>query len=195
MSDELLREIEVRPILPGERAGFDAGLDEHHWLGRRLVGRTMRYVAVDGDGRWVALLGFGAAALSCKPRDVHIGWSREQQYRRLSYIANNQRFCVLPAGRRPNLASFVLTRTLRRLGDDYQQRWGQRVVAVETFVDPARHRGTCYVAGGFERLGTTVGYGRSAGRWVHHGRPKVVLLRLLRRDARQLLSADFDIPT
>ena len=194
MSDELLREIEVRPILPGERAGFDAGLDEHHWLGRRLVGRTMRYVAVDGDGRWVALLGFGAAALSCKPRDVHIGWSREQQYRRLSYIANNQRFCVLPAGRRPNLASFVLTRTLRRLGDDYQQRWGQRVVAVETFVDPARHRGTCYVAGGFERLGTTVGYGRSAGRWVHHGRPKVVLLRLLRRDARQLLSADFDHP-
>jgi len=44
MSDEPLHEIEVRPILPGERAGFDAGLDEHHWLGRRLVGRTMRYV-------------------------------------------------------------------------------------------------------------------------------------------------------
>ena len=194
MSDELLREIEVRPILAGERAGFDAGLDEHHWLGRRLVGRTMRYVAVDGDGRWVALLGFGAAALSCRPRDVHIGWSREQQYRRLAHVANNQRFCVLPAGRRANLASFVLTRTLKRLGEDYQRRWGQRVVAVETFVDPARHHGTCYVAGGFERVGTTVDYGRSGGRWFHHGRPKLVLLRLLRRDARRLLSADFDHP-
>ena len=154
----------------------------------------MRYVATDDDGRWLALLGFGAAALSCKPRDVHIGWSREQQYRRLSHVANNQRFCVLPAGRHPNLASFVLARTLGRLGDDYRRRWGQRVVAVETFVDPARHRGTCYVAGGFELLGTTVGYGRSGGRWIHHGRSKLVLMRMLRRDARRLLAADFDHP-
>lgn len=194
MPDELLRRVRVRPIVSDERVWFDAGLDEHHWLGHRLVGRTMRYVATDGDGRWLALLGFGAAALSCRPRDEHIGWSREQQYRRLSYIANNQRYCILPAGRYPNLASFVLTRTLERLGDDYRRQWGHQVVAVETFVDPATHRGTCYVAGGFELLGTTVGYGRSGGRWFRHGCPKLVLMRTLRRDARQLLAADFDHP-
>ena len=194
MPDELLSRVQVRPILSGERAAFDAGLDEHHWLGHRLVGRTMRYVASDDDGRWLALLGFGAAALSCKPRDMHIGWSREQQYRRLSHVANNQRFCVLPEGRQANLASFVLTRTLKRLGEDYRRQWGQRVVAVETFVDPTRHRGTCYVAGGFELLGSTVGYGRSGGRWFHHGRSKLVLLRSLRRDAHRLLAADFDHP-
>jgi len=194
MPDELLRRVRVRPVVSDERVQFDAGLDEHHWLGHRLVGRTMRYVATDEDGRWLALLGFGAAALSCRPRDEHIGWSREQQYRRLSYVANNQRYCILPAGRYPNLASFVLTRTLKRLGDDYRRQWGQQVVAVETFVDPAVHRGTCYVAGGFELLGTTVGYGRSAGRWFHHGRPKLVLMRTLRRDARRLLAADFDHP-
>ena len=194
MPDELLRRVRVRPIVSDERARFDAGLDEHHWLGHRLVGRTMRYVATDQDGRWLALLGFGAAALSCRPRDEHIGWSREQQYRRLSYVANNQRYCILPAVRYPNLASFVLTRTLERLGDDYRRQWGQQVVAVETFVDPARHRGTCYVAGGFDRLGTTAGYGRSAGRWFHHGRPKLVLMRTLRRDARALLASDFDHP-
>ena len=194
MADELLSRVRVRPIVADERTRFDAALDEHHWLGRRLVGRTMRYVAADDDGRWLALLGFGAAALSCRPRDEHIGWSREQQYRRLSHVANNQRYCILPAGRHPNLASFVLTRTLERLGDDYRRRWGQRVVAVETFVDPARHRGTCYVAGGFELLGTTVGYGRSGGRWFHHGRSKLVLMRMLRRDARRLLAADFDHP-
>jgi hypothetical protein len=88
---------------------FDASLDEHHWLGYRLAGRTMRYVATGEDGRWLALLGFGGGALSCKPRDEYIGWSREQQYRRLPRIANNQRF-VLPAGRHRNLASFVLIR-------------------------------------------------------------------------------------
>ncbi len=54
-------------------ARFDESLDEHHWLGHRLVGETMRYVAVGGDGQWLAVLGFGAAALACKPRDTFIG--------------------------------------------------------------------------------------------------------------------------
>ena len=69
MPDELLRGVEVRPILPDDRDLFDASLNEHHWLGYRLAGRTMRYVATDEHGRWLALLGFGAAALSCRPRD------------------------------------------------------------------------------------------------------------------------------
>lgn len=194
MPDELLRGVEVRPILPDERDLFDASLNEHHWLGYRLAGRTMRYVATDNHGQWLALLGFGGAALSCRPRDEYIGWSREQQYRRLPHIANNQRFCVLPEGRHPNLASLVLTRALRRLSEDYRVAWGQPVVAVETFVDPSTHRGTCYIAGGFELLGRTAGYRRSGGRWFHHGNTKLVLMRTLRRDARRLLSADFDHP-
>ena len=69
----------------------------------------MRYVAVP-EGEWVALVGFGFAALSCAARDRFLGWSREQQYARLWHVANNQRFCMLAAGRRPNLASAVLTR-------------------------------------------------------------------------------------
>jgi hypothetical protein len=44
-----------------------------------------------------------------------VGWSKEQQLRRLRYVVNNQRFCVLPQGRKPNLASAVLTRALRRI--------------------------------------------------------------------------------
>lgn len=94
MPDELLRGVEVRPIVVGERDLFDASLDEHHWLGYRLAGRTMRYVATDSDGRWLALLGFGGVALSCRRRHEYIGWSRERQYRRLSHIANNQRLCA-----------------------------------------------------------------------------------------------------
>ena len=73
MPDELLRGVEVRPILADERDLFDASLNEHHWLAYRLAGRTMRYVATGQDGRWLALLGFGGAALSCRPRDEHIG--------------------------------------------------------------------------------------------------------------------------
>ncbi|MHB1549234.1 MAG: hypothetical protein ACYCX8_10950, partial [Acidimicrobiales bacterium] len=42
-------------------------LDEHHWLGHRMVGETMRYVAADANGEWVALVGFASPALSCGP--------------------------------------------------------------------------------------------------------------------------------
>ncbi|MGH9919794.1 MAG: Druantia anti-phage system protein DruA, partial [Nitrososphaerales archaeon] len=184
----------VRPIRPEERQRFDEELDEHHWLGNRLVGETMRYVALDGDGEWLAVLGFGAAALACKPRDAFIGWNDDQHFRRLRYVTNNQRFCVLPAGRHQNLASNVLAKTLRRLSVDFENRWGHPVLVVETFVDPKRHHGTCYRAGGFRVLGETLGYGRSAGRYHHHGNVKLSFARLLRKDALRILTATFDHP-
>lgn len=60
-----VRQIMVRPIVGCEQARFERELGEHHWLGHRLVGETMRYVAVSGDGDWLAVLGFrgGCACL------------------------------------------------------------------------------------------------------------------------------------
>ncbi len=105
-------------------------------------------------GEWVAVVGFGSAVLSCRVRDEFLGWSREQQYSRLKHVANNQRFCVLPAGRRPNLASAVLSRVLGRLSGDYLVAYGHRVLGVETFTDPARHTGACYAAANFQLVGS-----------------------------------------
>jgi hypothetical protein len=89
--------VAVRPIFVDEVGRFNAALREHHWLGHRLTGQVLRYVAVL-DGEWVAVAGFGSAVLSCRARDEFLGWSREQQYARLRHVANNQRFCVLAAG-------------------------------------------------------------------------------------------------
>jgi len=183
----------VRPIAPGERRRFDESLEAQHWLGAGLVGEVMRYVAVE-DGEWCALVGFGSAALCVRSREELLSWSDQQRHRRLRYVTNNQRFCVLDSHRRPNLASRVLGATLRRLSTDFEARWGHPVVLVETFTDPARHLGTCYAASNFTRLGTTSGYGRKAGRFVHHGEQKAYWLRPLRRDALGLLTAAFDPP-
>jgi hypothetical protein len=46
------------------------------------------------------------------------------QLRRLRFVGSNQRFCVLPAGRRKNTASAVMGRTLRRLSADWVEAWG-----------------------------------------------------------------------
>jgi predicted transposase YbfD/YdcC len=153
----------------------------------------MRYVAEE-DGNWVALLGFGSAALCVRPREELLSWSDQQRYRRLRYVTNNQRFCVLDEHRRPNLASQVLAKTLRRLSFDFEARWRHPVIAVETFTDPARHVGTCYNASNFTLLGTTSGFGRRAGRFVHYGAKKAYWLPPLRRDAFALLVCDFDPP-
>lgn len=184
----------VRPISSAERERFDETLEASHWLGAAgLVGEVMRYVALE-DGEWCALLGFGSAALCVRPREELLGWSDQQRHRRLRYITNNQRYCILESHRRPNLASQVLGLALRRVAADFRARWGHPVVMVETFTDPARHRGTCYQAANFSELGRTSGYGRVAGRFVHHGDPKAYWVRYLRRDATRLLTGDFDHP-
>lgn len=183
----------MRPITLNERGRFDDTLEGSHWLGAGLVGEVMRYVAVD-DGEWCALLGFGSAALCVRSREELLAWSDQQRYRRLRYITNNQRFCVLGDRRRPNLASQVLALALRRLSGDFEARWGHPVVMVETFTDPSRHRGTCYAASNFTQLGLTSGYGRRAGRFVHHGEAKAWWFRPLRRDALTLLTTPFDHP-
>ncbi|MGE5697861.1 MAG: ISAs1 family transposase [Candidatus Sericytochromatia bacterium] len=183
----------VRPILREEVGRFNAELDAHHWLGHRLTGQVMRYVAVL-DGQWAALVGFGSAVLSCAARDRFLGWSRQQQYARLPHVIKNQRFCVLPASRRANLASAVLSRALQRVSGDYLAVHGHRVLAVETFTDPSRHTGACYAAANFRPLGDTLGFSRSAGSYHHHGRPKRVWMYLLHPDTPEILSATFPHP-
>lgn len=192
-SGEKRSSLTVRPIISAELGRFDELLDKHHWLGHRLIGETMRYVAIEDD-RWVALAGFGSAALTVTTRDRYIGWTKEQRHRRLRFVTNNQRFCVLEEGRRANLASETLGALTRRLSSDYEAHWGHPVVAVETFTDPARHLGTCYQAANFIPLGLTSGYGRNGWHWVHHGQRKQVWMRVLRRDALRLLCSVFDHP-
>lgn len=194
MRDAWFEGLSVAPIGFGEGPRFDAELDEHHWLGHRMVGEVMRYVATDVSGEWVALLGFASPALSCGPRDRFIGWSQETQLRRLRFVASNQRFCVLPAGRRKNTASAVMSRTLRRLSTDWMAAWGHPVLLVETFVDPSRHIGTCYGASSFLRLGETQGYGRRSGRYVAHGQIKHVYVKALQRKSIEVLAGTFDHP-
>jgi len=183
----------VRPITAGEVERFNAELTAHHWLGHRMSGRVLRYVATV-EGEWVALAGFGSAALACTAREEFLGWDRELRLRRLGLITANQRFCVLPAGRRPHLASAVLGACLRRLPADHLAVWGQPVLAVETFTDPTRHAGSCYAAAGFTPVGLSAGYARNRGTKIRHGQPKLLWLRPLHRHGLDALSAAFDSP-
>jgi hypothetical protein len=148
----------------------------------------LRYVATV-HGRWVALLAFSGAPPHLKAREQWIGWSPRQRARRLGLVVNNSRFLLLvERERHPNLASKVLALALRRLSEDWRERWGHRVLIVESFVDESRHRGTCYRACGFVAAGASAGFSRSARDYYReHGQPRQLYVRELEKGARGLL--------
>jgi len=182
--------VQVRLINEEERARFDEMLEQEHYLhSARLGGRTMRYVA-EVEGQWVALIAFSGAAPHLKGREKWMGWSPRQRARRLGFVANNSRFLLLvERERHPNLASKVLGLCLRRLDGDWQERWGNAVLVVESFVDESRFKGTCYRACGFEAVGASAGFARDRrDYYTEHGQPKALYLRELRPGARKTLA-------
>ena len=143
-------------------------------------------MAEDATGRWLGLVGWGPGAFKVKIRDDWIGWVREQRLRRLHLVANNSRFLILPGMQGGNLASRVLSLSLKRLSSDMKAQRGHPVLLAETFVDP-RFAGTCYLAANWKVLGETCGYGRVGNGWVMHGVRKRMFVRGLVRNVQDVL--------
>jgi hypothetical protein len=184
----MLDSLEVRPICRDERPLWDQLMRQYHYLGfRSLVGESLRYVALV-NGQWVAVLGWSAAALTCKVRDRWIGWLPWLQHQRLALVANNSRFLILPTVHIPNLASRVLAYNVKRLSEDWQRRYGHPIWLAETFVDPRYFEGTCYKAAGWIFLGTTQGFAKCSHCYRRHNHPKMVFVRPLHPRARTKLA-------
>lgn len=177
----------MRPIAPEELAGFKVHMQRYHYLGfEKSVGESLCYAALLGS-ELVALLDWGAAVRHNGPREKFLGWSPQVRERRLPWVVNNRRYLVLPWVRQPHLASRVLGANLRRLSRDWQATYGHPVWLAETFVDPARFRGTCYRASNWIRLGQTRGFSRSREGFFHTGRRKDAYVFPLHRRTREFL--------
>jgi len=135
-------------------------IERYHYLGYKpLPGAQLRYFAYTGECL-VGLLGFGAAAWKCAPRDEWIGWSREQRHRNLPGIVNNARFLIPPWIRVASLASKLLAMAARSLPGHREGRYGYRPVLLETFVDSERFTATCYRSANWNCVGWTQGRGK-----------------------------------
>ena len=157
-----LRPLEFRQVrhTPEERL-FNSLLEQYHPL-RCLqpVGEHLKYT-VYALGRPMACLAWSSAPRHLGARDRFIGWSAEARRRNLRFIAYNPRYLIVPYVQVKHLASHILGQMARRITGDWERIYGHPIYFLETFVDPERHRGTCYRAANWMLLGRTTGRGKN----------------------------------
>ena len=176
---------------PAESRRWREQVERYHYLGCRVpFGAHLRYWVRHG-GRELACLLWTSPAWKMQARDEWIGWSDEQRRHNLQSIVNNGRFLVLPWVRIKGLASKILALSARQMPRDWETRYGCRPVLLETLVDVARFRGTCYRAANWIHVGQTAGRGRMDREHTAHGQAvKDIYVYPLARDARQQLCRD-----
>ncbi len=141
---------------------FNSLLEQYHYLGyQQPVGEHLKYLVL-ARGQVIACLAWCSAPRHLAGRDLFIGWSAETRKRNLHLLAYNTRFLILPWVQVPHLASHILGRMAKILPQDWQRMYAHPVYWLETFIDPARFKGTCYRAANWQHLGSTTGRGHNA---------------------------------
>ena len=172
----------------GEEGLFNGLIERYHYLGySQPVGEHLKYLVYSQE-RPIACLAWSSAPRHLGCRDRFIGWSAEARRRNIRFIAYNLRFLILPWVEVPHLASHILGRMVRVLPEDWQRIYGHPVYFLETFVDPQRYRGTCYLAANWVVLGRTTGRGKNDQTGKPNRPIKEMLGYPLRRDFRERLS-------
>jgi hypothetical protein len=183
-----LEPVAVMPARRSEQKLWDEYVGRWHPLGyKKPFGAHQRYFVTVGDGRRLGCLLFAASAWSLKTRDEWIGWSARRRAEALHLVVNQTRFLLFPWVRVKNLASRALGLAARRLGEDWERRYGYRPVLLETFVDPALYAGSCYRAANWTCLGLTKGRGRQDRHKVGLSSPRLVFVLPQRPDWREVL--------
>lgn len=144
-----------------EEGLFNWLIASEHYLGYvHPVGERLKFLVFSGT-RPVALFGWSSPPRHLDPRDKYIAWSSSARRQNAHLIAYNTRFLVPSWVQVPNLASHLLSRMTGVLSAEWKKAYRHPVYFAETFVDTARHRGTCYRAANWIFLGCTTGRGKN----------------------------------
>lgn len=144
-----------------EEPVFNGLVEAHHYLGyTQPVGEQLKFL-VSAGARPVACFAWSSAPRHLGPRDRYLGWGPTARRQNVRYVAYNSRYLIVPWVQVPHLASHLLGRMVRMLSAEWERLYGHPVYFAETFVDPARFRGTCYRAANWIFLGRTTGRGKA----------------------------------
>lgn len=172
-----------------QRELFKDLLARYHYLGYAMpFGARIQYLVYVSRPRRevVGCLQFSSPAWRMKARDQWIGWDDKRRVQGLQQVVNNSRFLVLASIR--NLASAMLSSTVRRLKTDWQRQYGLEPLLLETLVDQERFHGGCYRSANWIELGQTTGRGRMDRTNERHGAAvkTILVYPLVKNAARRL---------
>jgi SRSO17 transposase len=160
---------------------WDEMVRKHHYIGyESVIGGRVKYLITLGS-RVVGAISFCSAAYKLGPRDRFIGWDETTRLNMLQSLVNNNRFLILPWIKVRNLASRVLSLSLKRLRIDWEKLYGVEPLMVETFIDRERFRGTSYAAANWICLGETKGFCKQGNGFVFHGQKKDIYIKVMSR--------------
>jgi len=166
---------------------WDYMVSKYHYLGYdTMIGPRIKYL-VTYNSIPIAALSYNRAALKVGVRDSFIGYDEDGKKAFLKNIVNNNRFLILPWVKIKNLASYLLSQTLKRLKTDWVKMYGTHPLLVETFVDSTKYKGTCYKAANWIYLGETKGFSKEGNTFVYHGNKKAVYLYILNKNYKSLI--------
>jgi len=176
-----------------QRDLFKELIGRYHYLGYAMpFGARLQYlVYVNRPHREVVgCVQFSSPAWRMRARDEWIGWTETRRKAALQQVVNNSRFLIL--ARIQNLASMILSCTLRELRGDWERQYGLKPLLVETLVDQQQFHGGCYRASNWTELGKTTGRGRMDRANERHGaQVKTILVYPLVKNAvHQLREGD-----
>lgn len=157
-------------------------IDSYHYLGTKtIVGRNLRQI-IFANGRPVACLGWSDPSLRLAPRDGYLSSGVVNGWAHIDHGVNNTRFLILPWVKVPNLASKSLALAKRDVRHYWKEYYHIDLAWAETFVDPTRFIGTCYLAANWQKVGQTAGTARSgfSARRQIHGVAKDIFIYVFR---------------
>jgi hypothetical protein len=151
-----------------------------------LIGLRIKYLVLSEE-KAIAALSFNQASLTLGVREEYIGWNTQEKKRHLPHLINNNRLLILPWVKVKNLASHILSLSLKMLKKDWLLLYGRTPYMVETFVDLNRNKGICYRAANWVYLGESKGYTKVGKAFVYHGTPKGVYIYVLEKSFKRLI--------
>jgi uncharacterized protein DUF4338 len=158
-------------------------VNKYHYLGFKVfVGRSLKYLIYFNE-RVIAAIGFCDPVWAITPRDrLFKGYMKDQI--RIKGV-NNGRFLILPWVKVANLASHLLSVSIKNLYRDWDNYYLVRPEYVETFVNTNKFEGTCYKAANWKYVGRTIGYKRSGRQYMNGQASKAVYIYFLNKKLKK----------
>jgi hypothetical protein len=176
---------------PEQRELFRELIGRYHYLGHAMpFGAHVRYLVSVSKPlpTVVGCVQFSSAAWRMSARDRWIGWQEHTRRANLQHVVNQSRFLIVPWVRVKNLASTILSLSVRQMREDWREDYAVDPWLAETLVDAPRYTGACYRAANWILVGTTSGRGgRDRGHQRHGAQPKSVWVCPLASAARARL--------